>query len=102
MIIRGCPKCKIGTLDKQWDIWGEDVYCINCGWRPRPPLTFNLEEEEMPYENGRKRRVAQPPKSGKDCYSDDHVTRRRNQGLPPKGIEGVPNEHSRVKEAVPS
>jgi len=28
-----CPRCR-GRVMLEWEVWGWQEYCLNCGWRP--------------------------------------------------------------------
>lgn len=32
LYFRACPKCKMGTVEHNWDNVGEFLRCLNCGY----------------------------------------------------------------------
>jgi len=61
MYLGACPKCR-GSVERAWDIWGERLYCINCGWDYHPMVDPELLVET-------KATGGHTPTHGKNTYS---------------------------------
>lgn len=54
--LKSCPRCS-GDLAEQEDIYGKDLLCVQCGFRPAPVELFQMRRrfaEERRVERARR------------------------------------------------